>query len=281
VLSYRHGFHAGNHADVLKHVVLARLLHHLAQKEKPFWYIDSHAGAGSYLLDRGYAAKNAEYADGVGRLWERTDVPESVADYLRLVRHLNPDGKLRRYPGSPLCALPLLREGDRMRLFELHGGDAAQLRHALAHDTRHIAIREEDGFAGLRALLPPPPRRALVLIDPSYEDKRDYARVLEALDDGLRRFATGIYALWYPQLRRPESRRLPERLKQHAGTHWLHVALTVRAPAKAGFGMHGSGLLIVNPPWSLAPALESVLPFLAAVLGQDEGAGFQLERSAP
>jgi 23S rRNA (adenine2030-N6)-methyltransferase len=281
MLSYRHAFHAGNHADVLKHLVLVQLLRHLVQKDKPFCYIDTHAGAGSYALDSRYARQNAEYDSGIGRLWGRTDLPAPLEDYVAIVRALNPAGKLRVYPGSPLCALPLLRGSDRMRLFELHSTDSKLLQQAMAHTARRVTIQAEDGFNGLRTLLPPPSRRALVLIDPPYEERRDYARVLEALRDSLVRFATGIYAVWYPQLQRPESRRLPERLKQLRPQSWLHVSLSVHALSSDGYGMHGSGLFVVNPPWSLPEALEQVMPWLVAALGQDGAAEFALEHAIP
>ncbi|OGT06154.1 MAG: 23S rRNA (adenine(2030)-N(6))-methyltransferase RlmJ, partial [Gallionellales bacterium RBG_16_57_15] len=207
MLSYRHAFHAGNHADVLKHFVEVQLLRYLAQKDKPFWYIDTHAGAGCYALDSGYATQNAEYESGIARLWQRDDLPAPLAEYVELVKRLNPDGQLRLYPGSPLVALELLREQDRLRLFELHPSDSEILRENFAGHGAQVLIQAADGFGALKALLPPPPRRALVLIDPPYEDKQDYRRVTAALCEGLQRFANGIYAVWYPQLQRAEARQ--------------------------------------------------------------------------
>jgi 23S rRNA (adenine2030-N6)-methyltransferase len=280
MLSYRHAFHAGNHADVLKHFVEVQLLRYLALKDKPFWYIDTHAGAGCYALDSGYAAQNAEYESGIARLWERDDLPAALADYMAQVKRINPDGKLKLYPGSPLVALGLLREQDRMRLFELHPTDFDILQQNLAGHGAQVLIQAGDGFAALKALLPPPPRRALVLVDPPYEDKRDYQRVVAALLEGLKRFAGGVYAVWYPQLQRAEARQLPEQLKQLPAKSWLHVALSVRAPGEDGFGMHGSGMFVLNPPWLLHGVLQQVMPYLVDVLGapgQDGGAGFTLE----
>ncbi len=280
MLSYRHAFHAGNHADVLKHFLIVQLARYLEQKDAPFWYVDSHAGAGLYALDTGYATKLAEYLDGIGRLWQRSDLPAPLAEYVDLVRALNPDGMLRAYPGSPWIAHRMLRQQDRLRLFELHSSDCQLLQNNFREAGRRVTIQASDGFAGIKALLPPAPRRALVLIDPSYENKHDYRQVLQALQDGLTRFATGIYAVWYPQLQRAESRQLPDRLKRLPVNHWLHVSLTVGTPASDGFGMHGSGMFIVNPPWTLHATLKTVMPYLVQVLGQDNGAAYLLEHSA-
>jgi len=280
MLSYRHAFHAGNHADVLKHLMLMQLIHYLTQKDKPFWAIDTHAGAGLYALEGGYAARLTEYESGIGRLWPRKDLPTPLAEYVDLVRELNPDGKLRAYPGSPWLALHTMRAQDRLCLFELHSKDCRLLQNNFSGAGRRVTISASDGFAGLKALLPPAPRRGLVLIDPSYELREDYQQVLHALRDNLPRFASGLYALWYPQLGRIESKQLPDKLKRLAGKNWLHVALTVRTPATDGIGMHGSGMFILNPPWTLHAMLKDVMPYLVATLGQDEGAGFTLEQKA-
>ncbi|MDO8464087.1 MAG: 23S rRNA (adenine(2030)-N(6))-methyltransferase RlmJ [Gallionella sp.] len=277
MLSYRHAFHAGNYADVLKHFVEVQLLRYLAQKDKPFWYIDTHAGAGCYALDSGYAMQNAEYESGIARLWLRDDLPAPLAEYVELVRRLNPDGHLKLYPGSPLVALDLLRAQDRMRLFELHPSDNEILLGNFAGHEAQVLIQAADGFGALKALLPPPPRRALVLIDPPYEDKQDYRRVAAALREGLKRFAGGVYAVWYPQLQRVEAKQLPGQLKDIPARSWLHVALSVRAPGADGFGMCGSGMFIVNPPWVLHGILQETMPYLAKHLGEGEQAAFILE----
>ena len=284
MLSYRHAFHAGNHADVLKHFLLVELIGYFSQKETPFWYVDTHAGAGVYALDIGYATKLSEHIEGIGRLWSRQDLPESLARYVNLVRELNADGKLRAYPGSPWIAQRLLRPQDRLRLFELHSSDSALLQdnfRALGGTAqRRAIIAPTDGYAGLKAILPPLPRRGLTLIDPSFEDKRDYNTVVVALKDALVRFATGTYMLWYPQLSRADSHRLPTILKTLPVKSWLHVSLSVSLPAEDGFGMHGSGLFILNPPWILHKTLQEVMPYLVKVLGQGAGAGFVLEQRA-
>ena len=277
MLSYRHAFHAGNHADVLKHLIEVQLLRYLAQKEKPFWYIDTHAGAGCYTLDTGYATQNAEFESGIARLWQRTDAPAPLAEYLTLIKKFNPDNTLKLYPGSPLIAQEMLRGQDASRLFELHPSDHEILQENFSGYGSRMLMQQSDGFGALKALLPPPPRRALILIDPPYEEKQDYQRVVSALREGLKRFANGIYAVWYPQLQRAESRQLPEQLKQLEVKSWLHVALNVSAPSAEGFGMHGSGMFILNPPWTLHRELTEVMPYLVKVLGQDEGAEFSLE----
>jgi 23S rRNA (adenine2030-N6)-methyltransferase len=277
MLSYRHAFHAGNHADVLKHAVVVQLLRYLGQKDKPYWYVDTHAGAGVYSLTEGYAAKTSEYETGIGRLWARTDLPSSVADYVEQVSALNADGQLRFYPGSPFLAWRLLRTQDRMRLFELHSTEIDILRHNFRDAGRRAMLYAGDGFDGIKALLPPPPRRALVLVDPSYEDKRDYARTLTCIEESLKRFATGIYAIWYPQVVRAESERFPEQLKRLQATDWLHVTLTVSRPPSDGYGLYGSGMFILNPPYTLAATMKEVLPYLARVLGQDDAAQFKIE----
>ncbi len=278
MLSYRHAFHAGNHADVLKHLIEVQLLRHLMQKDKPFWYIDTHAGAGCYALNSGYAAQNAEFESGIARLWDRNDLPTALADYVALVKAINPDKKINLYPGSPLFALHLLRAQDRLRLFELHPTDSKLLQQNFATESARVQVQSIDGFTALKALLPPPPRRALILIDPPYEDKQDYRRVITVLNESLKRFANGIYAIWYPQLQRPEARQLPEQLKRLPVKVWLHVALSIQAPGIGGFGMHGSGLFILNPPWTLYATLHALMPYLVAQLAQDEHAKFTLEK---
>jgi 23S rRNA (adenine2030-N6)-methyltransferase len=277
MLSYRHAFHAGNHADVLKHFVLVQLGRYLARKDKPFWIIDTHAGAGLYALDTGYATQLKEYESGIGTLWSRQDLPAALADYVDQVRACNPDGRLRFYPGSPWLALHTLRPQDRLRLFELHSSDSKILQENFGTQGRQVSVATANGFDALKALLPPPPRRALVLIDPPYETRDDYPNVIAALQEGLSRFATGTYAVWYPQLARPEAQQLPDKLKRLPIRNWLHVALTVRTPSADGYGMHGSGLFIINPPWTLHRTLAEIMPYLVGVLGQDDGAGFTLE----
>ena len=217
MLSYRHGFHAGNHADVLKHIALVALLRILTRKDKPVFVVDTHAGAGMYSLEEGFAVRNGEFRNGIALLWERNDLPEPMADYVNQVRAINPDGVLRYYPGSPWIAFGVLRPQDRLRLFELHSTEGQILSEQFAQAGRRVTVTAGDGFAGLKAVLPPQSRRGLVLIDPSYELASDYRAVVAALRDGMQRFATGTYAVWYPLLQRRESIQLPDRLRRAAG----------------------------------------------------------------
>ena len=277
MLSYRHAFHAGNHADVLKHIVLLQIAEYMAEKPAPFWIIDTHAGAGRYALDSAHASKLGEFRDGIGRLWDRKGLPTAAVDYVEFVKMLNPDGQLRHYPGSPWLASQLLRESDRLRLYELHSTDLKLLQECFKTAGRQITVNAADGFAGLKAILPPPPRRALVLIDPSYETRDDYVNVVKGLQEALKRFATGTYAVWYPMLNKLESRKLPGRLKNLGAANWLNVTLEVSAPSKEGFGMNGSGMFIINPPWTLEKKLHETLPKLTEILAQDAGAKFTLE----
>ena len=277
MLSYRHAFHAGNHADVLKHTVIVQLLRHLNKKDKAYWYIDTHAGAGAYALREGYATQNAEFETGIGKLWNRSNVPPALADYVSEVAALNPDGALRFYPGSPYLAWRLMRNQDRMRLFELHSTEIDILRQRFSDAGRRAMLYAGDGFEGIKALLPPPPRRALVLIDPSFEDRRDYARTLACVRESLKRFATGIYAIWYPQVVRPEAQRFPEQLQRLQDKNWLHVTLTVSRPPEDGFGLYGSGMFVLNPPYTLAAAMKETMSWLAHALGQDAAARFGVE----
>ena len=276
MLSYRHAFHAGNHADVLKHFVLVQLLRYLNQKDKPYWFIDTHAGAGFYELQSGFAAKNAEYSSGISALWSHPDIPDPVNEYLEVVRSYNPESFLKHYPGSPEIAAALLRESDRLRLFELHPADFVLLQQHFSGMGRRIKAEQTDGFAALKAILPPPPRRALVLIDPPYELKQDYRQVEVSLLDALKRFETGMYAIWYPRLQRNESIELPDHLKQLPINSWLNVSLDITKPSLDGFGMHGSGMFIINPPWTLFEILNKTMPWFVETLG-DGDASFVIE----
>jgi 23S rRNA (adenine2030-N6)-methyltransferase len=278
MLSYRHAFHAGNHADVLKHMVLVELTGYLKQKDKPFWYIDTHAGAGLYALDTPTALKTTEFRDGIGRLWQAPGLPGPVQAYVDQVRQVNRSGKLLHYPGSPQIALQLLRPADRLHLFDLHSTDSRLLQKQYDGD-RRIRALAGDGFAGLKALLPPQPRRALVLVDPSYEDRQDYRQVVDSMADALRRFATGVYLIWYPLLARREAVRLPAALAALRERDWLRVELQVKAPSEDGIGMHGSGLFVFNPPWTLPATLQATMPKLVSLLGQDDSARFTLDHT--
>lgn len=278
MLSYRHSYHAGNHADVLKHAVLIQLIKHLSQKDKPFFVIDTHAGAGLYSLDSEHAVKLAEFRDGVGKLWDLGETASPlIADYLAAIRRENSGNRLRHYPGSPRISQQLLRDQDRLRLFELHSTDHQILANNLGQGDKRVIVYADDGFTTLKALLPPPCRRALVLIDPSYELREDYSRTIHTLREALQKFPSGTYAVWYPQLPKLESAQFPKRLKALPCENWLHVSLSVRAPATQGFGMCGSGMFIINPPWTLHSMLQESMPQLRDLLAQDLHASFCLE----
>jgi 23S rRNA (adenine2030-N6)-methyltransferase len=275
MLAYRHAFHAGNHADVLKHMVLTLVLRHMNLKDKGYRVVDTHAGAGGYSLQGEYANKRHEFEDGVGRLWGRDDLPAPVADYLALVRQFNDGAQLRQYPGSPAFAHLLLRPQDEMRLFELHPTDHKILASYLG-DQAQVSVAMSDGFAALKKQLPPPTRRGVLLIDPPYELKSDYAKVLAAVREALALFADGTIVVWLPQLQLLEATQLPQRLKASAAPAkkgWLLARLTVARADARGFGMLGSSVLVINPPHTLQPALKDTLPWLAQVLDQTGGQG--------
>lgn len=279
MLSYRHAFHAGNHADILKHLVLVLCLQHMNSKEKPWLLLDTHAGAGLYATDSEQAKKTGEYVDGIARLWNRSDLPAPLKPYMEAVRSCNNGLKLRRYPGSPWLAAHFARGIDTLRFRELHSTDFALLRRQFKDAGRRIKVEQGDGFEAIKAALPPASRRGLVLIDPSYEINSDYPRVVAALKDGLKRFATGAYLVWLPFLPTIESRALPDKLKK-LPADWLYAGLTVRGPAGEGHGMSGSAMFVINPPWTLKAALEESLPWLVQVLALDEKAGWAVEASS-
>ncbi len=288
MFSYRHAFHAGNHADVLKHSVLIAALQHMTAKDTALMVLDTHAGAGLYRLDGDYARTSAEADEGVLKLAAATGevpggaLPELLQDYLALVRRFNQGVDIRVYPGSPFILQHLLRERDKLKLFELHPTDLRALAGNVAqlNAGRQVAVLQEDGFEGVRRFLPPPSRRALLLCDPSYELKSDYARVPDMLQDALKRFATGTYAVWYPIIPRPEAHDLPRRLKSvasKAGKNWLHASLTVKSGGGERPGLAASGMCVINPPHTLHAALREALPCMVDLMGQDRNATHTLE----
>jgi 23S rRNA (adenine2030-N6)-methyltransferase len=325
MFSYRHAFHAGNHADVLKHATLVAILNHMLEKDAALMVVDTHAGAGLYRLDGDYAETSGESLEGYKKLVQsqistkttpkkevvagvstasaaaknvaktaKTATPVALApllqNYLAVVAEFNKTGSHRVYPGSPFIIQQLLREHDKLKLFELHPTDSRTLSDNIAqlNAGRKIAVLSQDGFEGVKKFLPPPARRALVLCDPSYEMKDDYARVLAMVQDAMVRFATGTYAVWYPIIPRPEAHDLPKRLKTLAtklGKSWLHATLTVKSSKLTTDaegetvrpGLPASGMFIINPPYTLKPALALALPQMVAMLGQDKNAAFGLE----
>jgi 23S rRNA (adenine2030-N6)-methyltransferase len=292
MLAYRHAFHAGNHADVLKHTVLSMVLRHMNIKEKGWRYVDTHAGAGGYSLEGDYANKRAEYEQGIAQLWGRDDLPAPLADLLALVKAFNGSkaqapgalvSTLKQYPGSPAIAQTLMRAQDQLRLYEIHPTDHKILQSYLG-DVPGAEVKMSDGFASLKSQLPPITKRAVVLIDPSYEIKTDYVRALGALREALERLPQAVVLVWLPQVQLVEAAQLPQRLKAAADTGatkgWVHARLTVAQADERGYGMMGSSMFIANPPHTLFAELQPVMPFLATLLAQFDGAKSALERSS-
>jgi 23S rRNA (adenine2030-N6)-methyltransferase len=289
MFSYRHAFHAGSHADILKHLTLIHLVQYLQEKPGALTMVDTHAGAGIYSLQDGFSTVSKEADGGIFRLMQYVEtcqranisVPESIREYLKYIEAENTEGQLTTYPGSPFILAHLLRPQDRLKLFELHPKEIDILRHNVRElkQSKQIDIYAEDSFARLKGLLPPPSRRGLVLIDPSYEDKQDYRYLELTMEEALQRFATGCYAIWYPVLSRRESAALPDRLKRIAATHkrsWLHTELRVEnAPGERR--LQASGMFIINPPWTLEKHLAQALPILTKALGINDGGQFILK----
>ena len=297
MFSYRHAFHAGNHADVLKHTVLIAALKHLTEKDPALAVLDTHAGAGLYRLDGDYAETSGEAANGILKLLADSEPgqPPLVAapalqDYLDLVASFNKSGGKKVYPGSPFIMQQLLRDHDRLKLFELHPTDSKTLSANIAQLSagRQVAVFREDGFEGIRKFLPPPSRRAFLLCDPSYEIKSDYSLVAEMIANSLKLFSTGTYAVWYPIIPRPEAHDLPRKLKTlatKAGKSWLHATLTVKfskittdadGEVKRP-GLPASGMFLINPPHTLKAALKPALAQMVERLGQDKHATSTLD----
>ncbi|MFM1908710.1 MAG: hypothetical protein RLZZ591_2387 [Pseudomonadota bacterium] len=294
MFSYRHAFHAGNHADVLKHTVLIATLQYLIEKDTVLTVLDTHAGAGLYRLDGDYAETSGEAAQGIKRLQapeaQPTVTAPALQGYLEMVASFNAKGSHKVYPGSPFIIQRLLRERDKLKLFELHPTDAKTLAANIAQldAGRQVAVLREDGFEGIKKFLPPPARRAMLLCDPSYELKSDYGRVAEMMADALKRFATGTYMVWYPLIPRPEAHDLPRKLRtlaNKAGKSWLNASLTVKSSKLISDasgetqrpGLPASGMFVINPPHTLKASLQAALPEMVRLLGQDHNAAFALE----
>lgn len=264
MLAYRHQFHAGNFADVFKHSLLVRLLLALGRKDKPFFYLDTHAGTGRYDLEHPWARKNAEFEDGVARVFAQAEFSKLCKPYVDAVRAENPGGGLRYYPGSPRIARRFMRPGDRALLSELNKKDCAELARLFARD-RQVSVQHMDGYQALKAYLPPRERRGLVLVDSSFDRAREFDRLVEALKDAYRRWATGVYALWFP-LMEPAAMRKFERDLGASGVQrllWLELRLKKHEAGKLG----GCGMLVVNPPYGFAEEATSVLKWIGQALG--------------
>ncbi len=281
-MNYRHAYHAGNFADVLKHVVLSLALVHLAKKEAPFRVIDTHAGIGLYDLEGEEAAKTGEWRGGIGRLIgpDAEPLPPAaaalLAPYLRAVESFNPEGGLRRYPGSPCLALSLMRAADRLVANELHPADAATLRRTLVSD-RRAKVLELDGWLALKAQLPPKERRGLILVDPPFEEAGELDRIVTGLANARRRFDGGVYLLWYPIKDMRPVTRFHQAMAAVARADSLVVELMIRSPVDSD-RLNGCGLVVMNPPYTLEADLGVLLPILSARLADGSGGSGRVAR---
>jgi 23S rRNA (adenine2030-N6)-methyltransferase len=278
-MNYRHAFHAGNHADVLKHVVLMMLVEHLKKKPAPFFYLDTHAGSGHYDLSLGESQRSGEYKQGIGRLLEFPDAalaPE-LQQYVRLVRDCAGVGRsaITAYPGSPAIVARLRRPGDRMVLVDSHASEIRSLR-AVCGRQKLLSIVEGDGYAAVRAHTPPRENRGLVLVDPPFESDVEFDSVLAALEAGYQRWPTGTFCIWYPLTERAGPLRFRRQLEHSGIRRVLDCTLSVM-PDDTPVGMRGSGLVIVNPPWQLDERLNELLPDLHRLLVPDGGGGTSVE----
>ncbi len=276
MLSYRHSFHAGNFADVLKHSVLIHILEHLKKKQKPFCYVDTHAGAGRYSLTSEHAEKTQEFVQGIGALWQAKNLPAVIEAYVNVIKEFNLQGSLNYYPGSPLIAKHLLRRQDRLFLYELHSTDVKLLGSTLNQD-RRVQLHHEDGLKHCIGLMPPAQRRGLVLIDPSYEVKADYDQVLETIIQLYKRFATGTYALWYPVVERSRINEIEKKIQDSQLKNVQLFELGQLADSHAR-GMTASGMIVINPPWTLMAEMEQALPYLAKQLGLANQGSYRIKQ---
>ena len=288
MFSYRHAFHAGNHADVLKHTVFIQLLDYMTQKDKAVMIVDTHAGAGLYSLGEGHAAKSGESASGIDKLWVRNDLPPALSRYLDVVQGFNNDDVLRFYPGSPWIAARVARAEDKIRVFEMHPTDAGLLTNnvqAMNDETpeerNRVMIKTDDGFSGAKAFVPPLSRRALVIIDPPYENKADYALVVQCVQDILKRLPSAVVAVWYPVLAKMESRELPRKLSRLPAKNWLNLTLNVGKSEELAMNLSESGMFIINPPFNLKEAMKPVMPYLLKHLKLGPNAAFKEEEGTP
>lgn len=286
MLSYRHAFHAGNFADVLKHSVLSIVLEYMTRKEKGLCYVDSHSGAGMYQLTDDYAQKTGEYKNGIAKVIAAFDqalseaddnaiattdramtaaFPDELVSYVELIKSLNAEHSLTVYPGSPGIAQAWLRRQDSAHLFELHPTDIDHLRDYCQY-WRKAFVKQSDGYQGVMSLLPPPSKRGVVLIDPPYELKEDYVKAVQTIIDGYKKFATGTYILWYPVVKRALVEQMERQFLLSPVKNLLKIEFC-RQRDTDEYGMTGSGLFVINPPWQLAAQMTTVLAFLKQTLG--------------
>ena len=275
MLSYRHAFHAGNFADVLKHAVLTNVLEYITRKDKGYTYIDSHSGAGMYKLTDEYAQKTGEYKQGIAKLINNSDIPEELIEYIELIQSLNVDDststtdkELTTYPGSPAIAKAFSRRQDSAHLFELHSTDINHLTD-FCERWNKSHVKQSDGYQGILSLIPPPSRRGVVLIDPPYELKEDYPKAVKTIVSAYKKFATGTYILWYPVVKRELVEQMKNSFIKSDVKNVLQVEFCMEQDTQE-YGMTGTGLFIVNPPWQLTKQLEVILPYLKAKLGTND-----------
>ncbi|EIK96931.1 hypothetical protein PMM47T1_09736 [Pseudomonas sp. M47T1] len=268
-MNYRHAYHAGNHADVFKHLVLSRLLALMSRKEQPFAYLDTHAGIGLYDLRGDQASRTGEFLEGIARLWQADDLPPLTADYMGMIRDMNPDGELRYYPGSPEVARRLTRPQDRVQLNEKHPQDGLLLKENMKGD-RRVAVHLGEGWHVPRALLPVPEKRAVMLIDPPFEQLDEMQRCAKALKEAVGRMRQTVAAVWYPVKDQRALKRFYQDLAGSGAPKLLRVELLVHSLERPD-SLNGSGLAIANPPWGLEEELRQLLPWLAVKLGQTQG----------
>lgn len=287
MLSYRHAFHAGNFADVLKHSALSLVLEYFTEKQKGFSYIDSHSGAGMYSLLDEYAQKTGEFKNGIDKLLGLNDLPEALVPYLDIVEQLNNnienntengDNTLDIYPGSPGIAKQIMRRQDAAHLFELHPTDNALL-NQFCERWKKAQVGLSDGYKGVLGQLPPPTRRGIVLIDPPYEIKNDYEKAVATIITGYKRFGTGCYILWYPVVKREFIHQMAEQFKNSEVRNLIQVEYC-QAPDNDEYGMTGTGLFIVNPPWKLAGQLNDILSCMKQHLGNQDS-GYSISELVP
>lgn len=268
MLSYRHAFHAGNFADVLKHSVLTLVLEYMTRKEKGYYYIDSHSGAGMYSLADEYAQKTGEFKNGIAKIINQQDIPEALSDYIDLIQSLNIENELNYYPGSPAIAKYFDRRQDSAHLFELHPTDN-QLLTEYCQRWNKSHVNQSDGYQGVLSLLPPPSRRGVVLIDPPYELKEDYPKAVDTIIKAYKRFATGTYILWYPVVKRELVEKMQTQFTKSDIKNLLQVEYCQLNDTDE-YGMTGTGLFIVNPPWQLQNQLNEILPYLKEKIGNPQ-----------
>ncbi|MDX3773798.1 23S rRNA (adenine(2030)-N(6))-methyltransferase RlmJ [Chromatiaceae bacterium AAb-1] len=265
MLSYRHSFHAGNHADVIKHLTEVAILQYLKKKDKPFCYHDTHAGAGLYSLHSEQAQKTSEYQTGIGRLWHYQAASPVLQSYIELVKNLNPDDNLDFYPGSPKIAQLLLRDTDSIQCTELHPADYPILASQFSQ-RRHSRIEQMDAYAGFKAMLPPLHKRGLILIDPPYELKTEYQDLVAGIQLAYKRFPQATYAIWYPVIERSAIESVIQAIIETQIRNMLRIEFCPQ-PDSPGFGMTGSGMLVINPPYTLANEMQQALTELQSLLG--------------